>query len=312
MDLPKLPEEMEKEKKPFGLGIKSSSEKILMKSREAQISSHLRSLSLTDKDSTFIEDFIFLENNHDNEEEMTKFIEVLIAKGKLISTLNFIVKEEVKGNGKSILREESLGSSLLKHYWFHFVGKEYLKTIVYPLVSDICKTAKTKSLEVDPTKIDEGKAKQNLEKILSATKSFLASFFQSANAFPKIFEEVMTTLYHLLTESEGAKKSHLGLGYSEDALRLFGGFLLLRFICPPIVSPKKYGLVKEVPPHAQKALIVVSKIVQSIANQLEFEPTKESFMISANEIIQNSMPQMLTFLNNLMTSIDKANKILKF
>jgi len=252
---------------------------------------------------SFVLEYAALEKSYDDQETMLKFIESLRKQSKLIDAVNFIIRDELKGNKLAILREECLGSCLLKHYWFHLEGKEYLKKIIKPFVKEIGKNSKTKALEVDPQKTDEASAKKNLVKMLSILNTFLNSFFKSFDQFPKPFEEVLSTLYSLLTETEGAKKSHLGLGYSEDALRLFGGFLLLRFICPAIVSPIKYGLVKNVTPTTQRTLVIASKVLQSIANQIEFD---EPHMSPANELIQNSMPGMLAFLNNLMTRLDKS------
>lgn len=93
---------------------------------------------------------------------------------------------------------------------------------------------------------------------------------------------------------------HLGLGYSEKALTLFGGFLLLRFICPAIVSPNKYKIViDELSFNTQRALILTSKILQSIGNQMEFEE-KENFLVSANDFIRDHMSKMYAFVSTLM------------
>jgi len=59
-------------------------------------------------------------------------------------------------------------------------------------------------------------------------------------------------------------------------------------------------------PFAQRALVIVSKIIQSVANQVEFDNEKEQYMIAANDIIQGSMPQMLGFLNNLINKIESS------
>lgn len=99
-------------------------------------------------DFGFVLDYIELEKNqHANEELMTKFLETLVQKKKLIETLNYIVKEEVRGNGLSLLREESLGSTLMKHFWFNMVGVPYLKKVIKPFVKEVYKQAK-KPLEV--------------------------------------------------------------------------------------------------------------------------------------------------------------------
>jgi len=113
----------------------------------------------------------------------------------------------------------------------------------------------------------------------------------------------------ILTETEGLSKAHLGLGYSDDALRLFGSFLLLRFICPAIVSPKRYGLIKsDVTQQTQRALVLISKVLQSIASQVEFEGEKEPYMIPANEFVKASMPPLLGFFQKLADGSDVEEK----
>jgi len=207
--------------------------------------SHLLHLANKSKDFRFVMEFVELDKDFDNEDLMIKLIIRLIQEKRLIESVNYIIKEEIHTSGISLLREESVGSMLLKSYWFNFEGKDYISKIVGPLVKSICKKSKHKSLEIDPSKIDDQKAKKNMRKLLKIIRNFLNQFFHSSEVFPNNFDKVLSTLYTVLTVTEGAHKSHLGLGYSEDALRLFGGFLLLRFICPPIVSPLKYGLIKE-------------------------------------------------------------------
>jgi len=136
---------------------------------------------------------------------------------------------------------------------------------------------------------------------LTIVDTFLADFFKSQNKFPPKFESVLQIFYSLLTEHEETK-SHLGLCYSEDALRLFGGFLTLRFICPAVVSPQKYKLVKsEVPTNSIRTLVLASKIVQGISNQVEFDNEKEQYMIPANEFVFHNTPRMMHFLRDLMS-----------
>jgi len=119
------------------------------------------------------------------------------------------------------------------------------------------------------------------------------------------FRLVLKNFYSLLTETEGSGKAHLGLGYSEDALRLFGSFLLLRFICPAIVSPKRYGLIKsDVSMQTQRALVLISKVLQSIASQVEFEGEKEPYMIPANGFVKDNMPPLMAFFQRLADGID--------
>jgi len=236
----------------------------------------------------------------DMERLLFQFLQSTIEKQRLLPVLSAIIKSELRRNKIGILREESLGANLLKLYWFHFEGSEYLRKIVKPLVKGVVSEAKSKPLEIDPNRVEDPNiAKKNVEKVLNLTKKFMNVFFHSYDLFPPKFETILRTFYNLLTEVESTK-SHLGLGYSENALRLFGGFLMLRFICPAIVSPQKCGLVKENSVHVQRALVLISKILQSIANQVELQGAKEAYMTTTNQFVLDQMPHMMAFLHNLM------------
>jgi len=98
-------------------------------------------------------------------------------------------------------------------------------------------------------------------------------------------------------EEEGQTKSHLGLGYSEVALQKFASFFVLRFVCPAIISPVKYGVVKEISPQSVSLLINVSKIIQTLSNQQEF--LEGSYMIASNQLIRDCAPKMMVFLTKI-------------
>jgi len=224
-------------------------------------------------------------------------------KNQLPPMLNHIVQQEIDLNKNGLLREESLGSSILRNYWFNHEGKDYLKTVVAPLIKEI--NGVKKPLEIDPNKSSNELAAKNLTKLLDITKTFLSTLSRSLQLFPVTFRLIMKNFYVLLTETEGSLKAHLGLGYSEDALRLFGSFMLLRFVCPAVVSPKRYGLTKnDITPQTQRDLVLISKILQSMASQVEFEGEKEPYMVPANEFVKQSMPSLLGFFQNLADGSD--------
>jgi len=264
----------------------------------------LRKMSLSNQqDFAELQKFINLDKEFDNEEKVLEFIRFLMDRNQLPPMATQIIKQEIDINKNGLLREESLGSSLLRNYWFNYEGKDYLKTVIAPLVKEV-NTLK-KPLEIDPNKGSPELALKNLNKLLEITKTFLSTFCRSLPLFPVTFRLLMKNFYIILTETEGSLKAHLGLGYSEDALRLYGSFLLLRFICPAIVSPRRYGLIKgEVTTQTQRALVLISKVLQSIASQVEFEGEKEPYMIPANEFVKDNMPPLLAFFQKLADGSD--------
>jgi len=195
-----------------------------------------------------------------------------------------------------------MGVALLKVFWFHFEGTKYLKHIVKPVIKEIFAETKNNSLEIDILYVkDPDLVLKNVSKLISFTRKFLNDFLHSTNMFPLQFAEILWQLYSHLSKVVSSK-SHLGLGYSEQALRLVGAFLMLRFICPAIVSPHKFHLVKAktLTEQTQRGLVLVSKILQNIANNVEFQGEKEPYMMKTNGFVLEQMPEMLFFLHTLL------------
>jgi len=232
------------------------------------------------------------------EEDILAYMKLLQKQKKLVEVMTVIIQEEIEGNKVGILREESIGASMLKNFWYHYEGTAYLKSLVKPLIEWVESKTKHKSLEVDPSLVDEDKLQINIKLIITGADDFLQNFFSSVPIFPRTSRSLLRNFYEVLSELEGLTTRHLSLGYSEAALKLFGGFFLLRFICPAIVSPQKFGIVKELTPNAQRTLVFISKVIQAIGNQAEFGD-KESFMTPFNEFILRRMPKMMNFIHQL-------------
>lgn len=64
-----------------------------------------------------------------------------------------------------------------------------------------------------------------------------------------------------------------------------GTVIFLRFINPAIVSPLEYGIVqKEISASVKRGLMLMSKILQNIANHVEF--SKEQHMLCFNDFLK--------------------------
>ena len=68
--------------------------------------------------------------------------------------------------------------------------------------------------------------------------------------------------------------------FPDMKLTVVGGFFFLRFVCPSLVAPEGYGLSEQVPDtKARRSLILVSKILQNLANQVSSRITLFSVFI---------------------------------
>ncbi|EFA76778.1 regulator of chromosome condensation domain-containing protein [Heterostelium album PN500] len=78
-----------------------------------------------------------------------------------------------------------------------------------------------------------------------------------------------------------------------------GGFVFLRFLCPAIIAPYTAGLVDEAPgPEATRALVLIGKVLQNLANGIEFGQ-KESFMIPVNRFIIGNLSRLNEYFDKL-------------
>lgn len=78
-----------------------------------------------------------------------------------------------------------------------------------------------------------------------------------------------------------------------------GGLFFLRFVCPAISAPHVYGLLPNPPNETtQRQLVLIAKVIQSIANMQE-PGKKEQYMSVMSGFISSSIPRITKFYNNL-------------
>lgn len=83
-----------------------------------------------------------------------------------------------------------------------------------------------------------------------------------------------------------------------------GTILFLRFINPAIVSPQKFGIVKtdELPHNVQRGLMFMSKILQNIANRIEFN--KEQHMVYFNRMLRDNQDRAHFFFIQISKDVE--------
>lgn len=103
-----------------------------------------------------------------------------------------------------------------------------------------------------------------------------------------------------------------------------GGFVFLRYICPAIVVPQKYGLLESTwapalpaakqlltsavapGPHILRHLLLLSKVVQTVANGVLFGQ-KEAYMMVLNPFIEANQDRLREFLVAVSVSNSPAS-----
>ncbi len=84
----------------------------------------------------------------------------------------------------------------------------------------------------------------------------------------------------------------------EDRVRALGigAYVFLRMLCPTFLAPEKTVNLPRVPEaHHARTLILVSKVIQNLANQVLFGK-KEVFMAPLNAVVKSQQERVNTFL----------------
>eukprot|EP01103_Thecamoeba_quadrilineata_P011116 TRINITY_DN2585_c0_g2_i1.p1 TRINITY_DN2585_c0_g2~~TRINITY_DN2585_c0_g2_i1.p1 ORF type:complete len:562 (+),score=85.83 TRINITY_DN2585_c0_g2_i1:132-1817(+) len=224
------------------------------------------------------------------DELFTSVVNLFVHNDLIVSLLKLQFRHEIQHastthpDPSTLFRGESAAIKLMSRY-FALEGKMYLNKFVRPLVIKICQSG---SLEVNKQKVDPGEdIMANSTKLLMITQEFLDNFCQSPNQCPLKFRHVFTTVKREL------KNYFPGL---VDAI--VGSLLFLRFICPAITCPQKYGIDEMNPEklvECQRSLILVSKLLQNLVNGVEFDGTKEMYMTGLNCFITKNVDSLQNF-----------------
>jgi len=240
------------------------------------------SVSRKPKDTTFLETYLtqtpaltkcimnlLAESN--NEEIPVSLTWVFVVSGAGSRLGRFCIETEI-GNSSDyalLLREETAYVRVLSTF-IQLEGHTYVKSVVAKVLKNIC-NPKYGTLEIDPNRVGSPEElNHNRQMLLKVCKEMFDTFVKSVAKVPLNVREMLNLAYNAATSK-----------FSESAYKVLGSCFFLRFVVPNIVQPERYNLLKtETTPEIRRKLILCSKVLQLIANELE--PTdKEQYMVDA-------------------------------
>jgi hypothetical protein len=193
-------------------------------------------------------------------------------------------------NAGTLFRSNTPATKLLGAYT-RLAGTAYLIDLLRPLIGELM--ASGDDLEVDPTKCTEAEAQTHQPLLRSWAERFLSAVFDSLPSCP-------TALRWMCARVVGASVER----FADSKVSSAGGFLFLRFICPALMTPKARGVLKiDPPPLTQRNLLLVSKLLQNLANNVEFK--KEPFMMPLNSFVTDKQADMASFFDKFV-AVDLA------
>ncbi|KAI1251196.1 hypothetical protein MGN70_008257 [Eutypa lata] len=203
----------------------------------------------------------------------------------------------VRDMGKSLAGEANLlfrGNTLLTQALeFHMrrLGKEYLEDILSDKIFEINEL--NPDCEVDPSRIYRGDdMKDHWSQLTQLTSEVWQCIAITATKLPPELRQILKYVRAVAEDRYG------------DFLRTVNytsvsGFLFLRFICPAILNPKLFGLLRDNPrPRAQRTLTLIAKGLQALANLSSFGK-KESWMEPMNKFLTVHRQPFKDFIDQL-------------
>ncbi len=193
-------------------------------------------------------------------------------------------------NAGTLFRSNTAATKLLGAYT-RLAGTAFLIDLLRPLIGELM--ASGDDLEVDPTKCTEAEAQAHQPLLRSWAERFLSAVFDSLPTCP-------AALRWMCARVVGASVER----FADSKVSSAGGFLFLRFICPALMTPKARGVLTiDPPPLTQRNLLLISKLLQNLANNVEFK--KEPFMMPLNSFVTDKQADMARFFDKFI-AVDLA------
>ncbi|KAK3847451.1 MAG: hypothetical protein J3R72DRAFT_165095 [Linnemannia gamsii] len=237
-------------------------------------------------------------------------LRILEGKGLAVAWLNTLIDEEIAEATATRINTLFRGNTLLTKAldaYMRLVGTEYLDDTLGDILRSICKNKI--ACEVDPSRLEKNDDLKTQWRILMLhTRTCWRAVAESVNHFPKELLRVFSHLQRRLTEkfSEPSSNGTRSLEPNELAglARYTGvsGFVFLRLICPAILGPKLFYIVREHPEaRAHRTLTLIAKSLQGLANLVTFG-SKESWMVPMNEFITENTKSLKDFIDQICVS----------
>merc|ERR1712137_123432 len=132
------------------------------------------------------------------------------------------------------------------------------------------------------------------------TDSFISALIDSMDRIPYGIRWICKQIRHLMI-------TYFPTATEAQTCSMIGGFFLLRFVNPAIVTPQAFMLVDtKLSPPTRRNLTLLAKIMQNLANNVKFGGVKEAYMEPLNVVLDRNRDRMNEFLLALTEVEDLA------
>ena len=190
--------------------------------------------------------------------------------GKVLRLINHFIQREIDQttHENTLFRNNTILTKLITSY-AKIAGSKFLRNLLGPIINDLIQSPPIIScIEIDSKKlIDPSLIKDQVDRLLELTQRFLDKIIEQIESIPFVIRQICHCLY-VSTEKKFPDCAKFGVA----------SFIFLRFICPAIVAPDSFGIIKNgsLSVGVRRTLVLVSKILQNLSNGIK--TSKESYM----------------------------------
>jgi len=263
--------------------------------------------------------FTLYGNQYDDEEEHL-----------LLSMFQRVLKDEFEESATvtNLLRANTALTRMMTTYTRRGPGQAYLKQSLTVVLKSVLEE-QDHCLEINPLKVYEtyvndyetktGKVFNRPKKIspeeaaaLPEIKAIinprLKELYELANHFISSIiasmDQIPYGIRWICKQIRDLSREKYPTATREQVCSLIGGFFLLRFINPAVVTPQAFMLVDaKLSANTRRNLTLLAKILQNLANNTQFGGVKEFYMAPLNEFLNHSRDSLNQFLEDL-TRVD--------
>ena len=243
-----------------------------------------------------LQSLVFIINRADMDSLTNILFKIFGSKGALIPFALRVAKWEVENcdSPKLLFRGNSFVTKVIGAC-FNIYGNKYVVQMMRPLIHQMLEFP-TQSYEIDAKLLPKG---DNLGENRSTLRRAADHFFSAILASVSYFPLALRLLCHGILKATSEK-------FPEAALNAVGGALFLRFYAPLVISPETYGILEaddhELSPEIKRGLLLISKMIQHVANLNPTNGFREEHMQAMNGFVMAAVPRATEFLLQVSTA----------
>ena len=223
-------------------------------------------------------------------------LRIFDAQGLALDWIKVMLEREIdQTDTKSVLFR---GNSVLTKAFDGYMkvcGMEYLDQTIGNIIRQIYDNKVY--CEVDATRLDKD---EDVQVHWRRLQSYAVALWKSIDASrTKVPHEFRILFHHLqrvvLRKFNDAREDN----YVSVRYTAVSGFFFLRLICPAVLNPKLFGLVRDLPDaKTSRTFTLLAKTLQCLANLANFG-VKEPYMVGMNVFIMDHSNQLMEFIDSI-------------